>query len=476
VLEIESDEAEPNPDASYDRTIARAVELLVQSNPELRDGPPNTGFRAPLEVVTKHLVAMVTAVDRHDLGKLPHLKLAEWLELHDSTVRALLGRHPLIPRIQPTRAALELANAEAGQIRAGVVKVYAGGVPTTVTMRGVHQVRKDCGFQLHLELVVLTDRGRTVLVNTERFAVADSMHQQALDYATGKSGTRLGPSGQREPAASGLYAERVAEYYAEHWGRHSTGRLPQTIRDHVRSLVGGAKLGADLAGVPNLYDGMPILGGQLVTSTKAGPLPRAANVSLLSHDMPSVECLLDLGVFPILDLNYVDNEPGGRLVHLQVPMLLPDGAGSLVAQEGEQIRAVTESDHAQKVPRADLPLSPSERLNVAVTYVDGELDLSGTARPLRVYCVVSLRVPNSLYLVLMDPSDDATHRCVLPLILEDSLTLHAPNGPMEAARLMSRRKGAYDPGGKKADTTESLGAIARLAADRALHREQSHAR
>ena len=462
------------PDERYDSSIERAIELLVDANADLLAEPHDSSFRLKRVTFASHITNLVRETDRRDHRKLPLEQLAKWCGIQSTPMRGLMGRHPLVPRIQPVRAALELQDARSGVPRAGIIKVFGGTRNTTILGRGIHRSENaTTGRQLHLEFVVITDEGRSILVNTERYAFGDVTWDAARAAAT----AAIGKARAEGITSSALLGERwrhaIATHQRETWGEHATGRSPETVAEHIRALLGAALEAAELVGVPDLYSDLPIVGGQLVAATKAGMLPSPPLTSLISHDIASIEQLIEFGVLPVLDLNAVDGTALRGMDEVPFTIKLPRADGEAAPHKGHELLALlSDPQRATPVPREELDVRDS--LGIAVTYVDGEIDLVSGPRSVRVYYRASRTVPHSLYLVPMVPGDIDTHRTALAAIVLDSTSLHmGPQAPIAILRDTCERKGAFDPGGEGAIPAEGLATIARLAADRELHRKFS---
>src|ERR1700733_8560638 len=159
----------PLPDRRYDAWLAEAVEVLLDEDPHLLDPPDGFSDRLARDKFIEYLTQLVRETDARDNRKLNAPVLARWVGCADSTIRGILGRHPLIPRVQAVRAALELQHLGSDSAMTGVIKVFAGTHKTTSSVRGVHRPSPTSreGRQMHLEFVVITAGGRAILVSTE---------------------------------------------------------------------------------------------------------------------------------------------------------------------------------------------------------------------------------------------------------------------------------------------------------------------
>jgi len=295
-------------DTTYDQWLSTAVEMLREDAPDLISAPEH--FDSPLtpQRLVAHLLEMVRSVDDRNPGALKVPALASpFLPFGLTQARAVLGRHPLIPRMLPVRAALEARDAGYDPL-ALVIKLYASTRTTTLAIRGVHRTRPNnprSGRQLHLELVLITHQGRTILVNTERFGVDDVVAGE-IRRARRNAVRRIQDEGVRAQALIDEHGdEAVTRWFAENWGEHQIGAVPLTLVDHVEALLAGAVDAARLIGAPGLYEGVPVVGGQLRVSGRSVALPVRPLVPLVGHDIASVDRMVCQGVMPTLDLNWV---------------------------------------------------------------------------------------------------------------------------------------------------------------------------
>jgi hypothetical protein len=456
----------------YDGLLQEALRVIVDDDPDALEGTGDYySHRFTLSTFTEHFQRMVDEIDDREHRKLPIRALADWSGIADTTARSILSRHRLILRAQPVRAALDLRE-HAGSPRALVIKVFAGVHNNTMVRRGIHRARPTAGAgrQMHLELVAITAGGRPVLVSTERFAVRDvTWHDMR---AAGEHAVATAQeSGIADPALiHSRYEEAIARYQLEKWGEHVTGRSPRTVAAHVSALLDGAIEASKLIGAPDLYQDVPVIGGQLVAATRAGSIPAEPQASLVSHDLVAVERLAEVGLLPALDLNAAQGTTHTAMSEIPFTIKLSGSDGEELACSGEQLLSrVSDTGRSEGVPVEELRVDSPGKL--AVRYLDGEVDLPGGPSAVRIFYRAGLAVPHSLYLVLMVPGDERTHQRALDAIVLDSTVLHAgPEAPMRALRQICESKGAFDPGGERADTAEGLATIARLAADRKLHR------
>lgn len=461
------------PDNRFDEQLAEAVYVVLNDGPELLEPPPNSSLRLTRETFIEHLTRMVGQVDAHDNRKLPVPPLAEWCAIKPPTARAILGRHPLIPRVQPVRAALELRANQPDRALTVVIKVFAGIHDTTMVRRGVHRPKPSskAGRQMHLALVAITGAGRAILVNTERFAVGDvtwdSMRAAGIDAVAASRSEGIVDAGLLRER----WANAIAGYQLGNWGEHTTGRPPQTVAEHVGALVGEAIRGAILVGAADLYEQVPVLGGQLITATKTGMLPDEPIASMVSYDLAAVEQLCNLGLMPALNLDAVETTGWQPRSEIPFTVKLARADGEAAPHGGPELLAlISDPNRATPVPREQLGL---RSLMLAVNDVDGEIDLPSGPCAVRIFYRAGL-VPHALYLVPMVPGDAKTHERAIKAIVLESTHLHTgPAALMTAVRDTCERKGAFDPGGERAAPTESLTTIAQLAADRELHRRSA---
>jgi hypothetical protein len=459
----------------FDRSLAEAVAVLVDADPERLRPAPASSLRLTQKRFVEHLQDMVAAVDAADARSLPHSALARWCGIGDGTCRGVLSRHPLIPQLQPVRAAIELKSQLSGRPRLGVIKLYAGVHDTQRMIRGVHaRPKSNKARQLHLEFVVVTDDGRTVLVSNERYGVGDVLYDEL--HKTGSDAVRA--ERDRGVEATELlmdtYRQAIAGELQRRWGFHRTGSVPYTVEAHIDALVGDAVRSAELIGAGDLYEGLPIVGGQLVAATRDGAVPDDPEVPLVGHDPAAVERLLELGVQPVLDLNLVAANERRAITDLPYSVLLPRADGALIPHDGPALaNAAADARRATQVERSELAVRSSTKLGVS--YVDGKLDLPAAGRQsVRVYYRASLPIPHNFHLAPGVTNRPDRHRRALAAVVSDGTDLHTGDRAlMRTVQATCARKGAFDPGGERANPTESLAAIAHLAADRELHRSQS---
>jgi hypothetical protein len=459
-------------DRRYDATLAGAVGVILDEDESLLETSSYFSQRLSPEAFIDHLVDMVRLADGGDSGKINAPLLGRGLLVSDTTARAILDRHPLIPRVQAVRAALELSNGKSNAPLVGIIRVFAGVHPTTMKVRGVHRSKPTSrtGRQLHLEFAVVTEAGRVVLVNTERYAVADATWEEMR--AAGKEAVEAARA--EGIADAGLLRERwdgaTVGFQRRTWDERAMWPIPQTVAEHVGALVEGATRAAALVGAPDLSRCLPVVGGQLVASTKAGMLPAEPVASLVSHDVGAVDQLMQLGVMPVLDLNGLDGVDLRAMNEVPFTVKLARADGEVAPHRGPELLAQI-SDPSRATPVERDRLGVRSPFALAVSYVDGEVDLPGGPCAVRVYYRAGYRVPHSVYLVPMVPGDIDTHIEAVRAIVFDSTSLHgATDGLMGRIRESCERKGAFDPGGERASPTECLATIARLAADRELHR------
>jgi hypothetical protein len=456
----------------YDGLLRKALKTIIDEDPDLLESTGDYySHRLTLSTFTDHLQRMVEEVDARDHGKVPLRALADWCGISSTTTRAILSRHALIVRAQPVRAALDLQDRRS-PLRALVIKVFAGRHNTTMVRRGIHRAKPTAraGRQMHLELIAVTADDRPMLVGTERFAVRDVTWKEMraageLAVATARE------SGIADPALlNSRYEEAIIAYQLESWGEHVSGRPPRTVPAHVSALLDGAMDAAKLIGAPELYQDVPVIGGQLVATTRAGTLPAEVQASLVSHDLVAIERLVEVGVLPALDLNAAQGATHMAMSEIPFAIKLSGPGGLELACSGEELLSrVSDVSRSEGVPPEDLRLGSPGKL--AVRYLDGEIDLPAGPSAVRIFYRAGLAVPHGLYLVLMVPGDERTHQRALDAIVLDSTVLHTgPDAPMRAVRQVCEVKGAFDPGGERADTAEGLATVGRLAAGRKLHR------
>lgn len=233
----------------YDESVRDAILLVLDEAPHLLDPAGDFSLRLKPEKFAAHIVGLVSAADALNNRKLPIPPLARESGYAEATIRALLARHPLLRRIQPVRAALELA-AEPDKPKALLLRTYAGIHDTTMARRGIHRPKPSSpnGRQMHLELVAITDAGRPLLVHTERFACGD------VTWASMRRAAKAAIEKARDQGIKdaellrNCFEEAISEFQRESWGSHTSGPHPETVVDHVETLFASAVAAAEVAG------------------------------------------------------------------------------------------------------------------------------------------------------------------------------------------------------------------------------------
>jgi hypothetical protein len=464
------DKGPDNPaDKAFDDSIRAAVSALLEDLPDLLE-PPSDFLETTLEpeTFTDRLINLVRVADASNLGQLKAPELASHARLSTPFVRAILGRHPLIPRVVATRAAIEVCQ-EGHEPLTLVLKLFASQKSTTKAIRGVHRATPGGpGRHVHLDLVLITRQGRAVMVHSERFGFGDVIADKlaAVRDESDLESVELHIKGSlRKERAD----ETVAQWLAKHWGDHASGAVPLTVLQHVEAVFGLAIDGAKLAGVPKLYQGVPLVGGQLVAARRSLSLPASTTTPLVGHDVASVDRLVRFGIMPTLDLNMPAATHPRSVSDLPYTFRRASANGQSETLTGNDLlRLMSDSATSTQVPPRWLGLTPGSPLEVS--YLDAQLDLPSGAQPVRIFFRQGFG-PHNLYLTVMQPEDGEAHRQALAAVVADSTSLYdSRNGTMTSVEKVCAKKGAYEPGGLKASPMESLAAIGRLAADRELHR------